>query len=194
VAGAVVLLVGALAGCGIRATTVPTDVGPAPSRASCAPFAAHAGVESAQQVPVQVYLVCTSQLVIVDRTVPRPAGKEEGVGFAQELLDQLQIRPSASEKQAGYTTKVLGGITVRGGRQGEPRNTLRLDTPPWELTTYALSQIVCTFANSPAAAGDGSVILGGPGTEPARRHHCTAEVRTHPGMTVPPTSPVDRQD
>ncbi|MGW1889573.1 hypothetical protein ACWCP6_04825 [Streptomyces sp. NPDC002004] len=179
-----------LAGCGIRATEVPTDFGPAPSRAPCALSGPEAETQTAKGIPVQVFLVCSSQLVTVDRSVRIPSGKASAdrVRVAQALLDQLEETPSTAEKQAGYTTDVRGGMTVSGPRAGDPEETLRLGTPPEDLSSYALAQIVCTFANSAAAAEDGSVVLGGPGTEPLRRYKCTPEVRSRPGAVPPPSS------
>ncbi len=192
VASVIPLLALALAGCGIRATSVPTDFGPAPSRASCRAYGANVEAGPAQGIPVQIFLVCASQLVTTGRTVRLPAGNtDDPVQVARALLDQLQTRPATPEKQAGYSTGVLGGMKVTGGHAGDPRDTLRLSIPPRELATYALAQIVCTFANSAAAADDGSVILGGPDSAPLLRYHCTPEVRSRPSTTAPPTSPVE---
>nr|WP_308439169.1 hypothetical protein [Streptomyces sulfonofaciens] len=180
-----------LAGCGIRSTEVPTDAGPAPSRAPCSVSGPRLEADPAQAVPVQVFLVCSSQLVNVDRTVRIPSGlADDRVRVARTLLDELQKRPRAQERGAGYTTDVRAGTTVEGGRGGDPEEALRLGTPPGELTAYALAQIVCTLANSAAAAEDGSVVLGGPGTGPVKRYRCTPEVRSRPGTTAPPTAPV----
>ncbi|MER6561218.1 hypothetical protein ABT300_26490 [Streptomyces sp. NPDC001027] len=187
-------LAGPLAGCGIRATEVPTDFGPAPSRVRCSladpavsPQAARAGV------PVQVFLLCGSSLVAVDRTVRVSDGAARSARralVAQGLLDQLAESPSAAEKEAGYTTDVRGAMTVSGPAGKDPDDALRLSVPPGDLTSYALAQVVCTFSDSAAAEGDGSVILGGPGPEPVRRYACTDEVRSRPGSTEPPSSAV----
>ncbi|AVV40842.1 hypothetical protein PYK79_48655 [Streptomyces sp. ID05-04B] len=187
-------LAGPLAGCGIRATEVPTDFGPAPSRVRCSltdpaasPQAARAGV------PVQVFLLCGSALVAVDRSVRVPdgaAGPARRALVAQGLLDQLAESPSAAEKEAGYTTDVRGAMTVSGPAGKDPDDALRLSVPPGNLTSYALAQVVCTFSDSAAAEDDGSVILGGPGSEPVRRYECTDEVRSRPGSTEPPSSAV----
>lgn len=187
-------LAGPLAGCGIRATEVPTDFGPAPSRVRCSltdlavsPQAARAGV------PVRVFLLCGSALVAVDRSVRVPdgaAGPARRALVAQGLLDQLAESPSAAEKEAGYTTDVRGAMTVSGPAAKDPDDALRLSVPPGDLTSYALAQVVCTFSDSAAAEGDGSVILGGPGSEPVRRYKCTDEVRSRPGSTEPPSSAV----
>lgn len=79
---------------------------------------------------------------------------------------------------------------VTGPRPNDPDETLRLSTPPNDLTSYALAQIVCTFSDSTAAEGDGSVILGGPNNVPPRRYECTDEVRTRPGSNEPPSTDV----
>lgn len=180
------------AGCGIRSTEVPTDFGPAPSRVRCSLS------ESAQAsggLAVQVFLLCGSSLVAVDRTVRVPDGTEDSarrVLVAQGLLDQLAEAPSAAEREAGYQTYLRGGTTVSGPRPKDPEDALRLSTPPSELSRFALAQLVCTFSDSAAAEGDGSVILGGPGTAPLRRYDCTDEVRSQPSSHQPPSSEVTK--
>ncbi|WP_371662229.1 hypothetical protein [Streptomyces sp. NBC_00280] len=189
-----------LAGCGIRATEVPTDFGPAPSRVPCSlsdvagSSAPDVAAETTAGVPVQVFLLCASQLVTVDRAVRVPDGTAEAerrVLVAQGLLDELARTPSANETGAGYTTDVRGGMSVGGPGPGDPEDALRLSTSPAALASYALAQIVCTFSDSAAAEGDGSVVLGGPDTDPLRRYTCTPEVRSRPGAQVPPSSGVD---
>lgn len=182
-----------LTGCGIRSTEVPTDFGPAPSRVHCSLAEPDVSTRAARGLPVQVFLLCGSQLVAVERTVRVPDGtadSERRVLVAQGLLDELEATPSADEKEAGYTTDVRGAIGVTGPRAGDPDETLRLSTPPRDLTSYALAQIVCTFSDSTAAEGDGSVILGGPDDAPLRRYECTDEVRTRPGSNEPPSTEV----
>ncbi|MFJ8107033.1 hypothetical protein [Streptomyces sp. NPDC096132] len=188
------LLAGLLTGCGIRATEVPTDFGPAPSRVRCSLSEPDVTAQSARAgVPVQVFLLCGSSLVAVDRSVRVPDGavdSERRVVVAQGLLDELAESPSAAEKEAGYTTDVRGGMTVSGPGAKDPDDALRLSVPPGNLTSYALAQLVCTFSDSAAAEGDGSVVLGGPGSGPLRRYECTDEVRSRPGSTEPPSSEV----
>jgi hypothetical protein len=187
------VLAALLTGCGIRSTEVPTDFGPAPSRVQCSLSEPQVSPQTARGVPVQVFLLCGSSLVAVDRTVRVPDGTADSarrVLVAQGLLDALETTPSPAEKEAGYSTDVRGGVSVRGPRPGDPEETLRLSTPPGDLTSYALAQIVCTFSDSAAAESDGSVILGGPGLEPLRRYECTDEVRTRPGSKEPPSSEV----
>ncbi|MEU6553920.1 hypothetical protein ABZ915_27135 [Streptomyces sp. NPDC046915] len=182
-----------LTGCGIRATQVPTDFGAAPSRVPCSLAQPDLTTQSSHGVPVQVFLLCGSSLVTVDRSVRVPDGTADAkrrVIVAQALLDQLAQSPSASEKDAGYTTYVRGGMTVGGPRPKDPEDALRLSTAPGRLTAYALAQIVCTLSDSAAAEGDGSVILGGPDREPLRRYECTDDVRSEPGTAKPPSSEV----
>jgi hypothetical protein len=182
-----------LAGCGIRSTEVPTDFGPAPSRVLCSLAEPDVSAQASRGLPVQVFLLCGSSLVAVDRTVRVPGGTADSqrrVLVAQGLVDELAATPSAAEKEAGYSTDVRGGMTVSGPRPRDPEDTLRLSTPPGDLTSYALAQLVCTFSDSAAAEGDGSVILGGPGKEPLRRYECTNEVRSRPGSTEPSSSEV----
>ncbi|MFE9354087.1 hypothetical protein [Streptomyces olivaceoviridis] len=182
-----------LTGCGIRATEVPTDFGPAPSRVPCSLAGPDASAQSARGVPVQVFLLCGASLVAVDRTVRVPEGTPDAqrrVIVAQGLLDQLATSPSAAERSAGYTTYVPGGLRVSGPGPKDPEDTLRLGTAPSRLTSYALAQLVCTLSDSAATEDDGSVILAGPTPDPLRRYACTDEVRDHPGTTQPPSSGV----
>ncbi|MFF0220802.1 hypothetical protein [Streptomyces sp. NPDC004629] len=191
---AVPVLAALLAGCGIRTTEVPTDFGGAPSRVPCSLSEADLSTQAAQGgVPVQVFLLCGSSLVTVDRTVRVPDGTADArrrVHVAQGLLDQLARTPSGSERNAGYATYVRGGMSVSGPGPKDPEDTLRLSTAPEQLTSYALAQIVCTFSDSTAAEGDGSVVLGGPGGEPPRRYECGDDVRSRPGTARPPSTTV----
>ncbi|MGQ4389231.1 hypothetical protein [Streptomyces sp. SAS_270] len=185
------VLAGVLTGCGIRATQVPTDFGPAPSLVPCALSGADISTQSSRGVPVQVFMLCSSTLVTVDRSVRIPDGTAEAerrVLVAQGLLDELAEAPSAVEQQAGYTTAVRGGMTVSGPRGKDPDDTLRLSTAPENLTPSALAQIVCTFSDSAAAQDDGSVLLGGPGATALRRYDCTPEVRSSPAAKPPPST------
>ncbi|GAA4805576.1 hypothetical protein [Streptomyces ziwulingensis] len=182
-----------LTGCGIRATEVPTEFGPAPSRVRCSPAEPDASPPPAPGIAVQAFLLCGSSLAAVDRTVRVPDGTADAarrILVAQGLLDQLAAGPSAAEREAGYTTDVRAGASVVGPRPGDPEDTLRLSTAPGDLTSYALAQIVCTFSDSAAAEGDGSVVLGGPGERAPRRYACTDEVRARPGSNEPPSSTV----
>lgn len=191
--GTAALVLTGLTGCGIRATQVPTDFGPAPSRVPCSLSDPDLTTLTSHGVPVQAFLLCGSSLIAVDRTVQVPDGSadaERRVIVAQGLLDQLAQSPSASEKAAGYTTDVRGGMSVTGPQGRDPEDTLRLSTAPGDLTSYALAQIVCTLSDSAAAEGDGSVVLGGPGTGPPRRYACTDDVRSAPGTTKPPSTEV----
>jgi hypothetical protein len=181
-----------LAGCGVRPTKVPTDFGGAPSRVPCSQAGPDLSPQSALGVPVQAFLLCGTSLVAVDRSVRVPEGTPDArrrVIVAQRLLDQLAQSPTTSERNAGYRTYVRG-LSVSGPRPQDPEDALRLSTAPERLTSYALAQIVCTFSDSAAAEGDGSVILGGPHGEPLRRYECTDDVRSRPGTTPPPSSEV----
>ncbi|MFP3992391.1 hypothetical protein U9R90_33980 [Streptomyces sp. E11-3] len=194
-AGAVLAGCGALllAGCGIRATEVPTDFGPAPSRVACVTSAQDVEARAAGRgVQVQVFLVCGSQLVAVDRTVEladEPTG-DDRVRVAQALLDALQQPTSEPERQAGFTTDLRVQAVVSGPREGDPKTALRLSTPPERLSPFALAQVVCTFAQSAAANGKDTVILGGRGSEPLREYECTDALRARPGTVPVPTETV----
>ncbi len=185
------LLAGLLTGCGIRATEVPTDFGPAPSRVHCSLTDPEVTTQTTRGVPVQVFLLCGSSLVSVDRAVRVPDGAADSarrVLVAQGLFDELAESPSVAEKEAGFTTDVRGGMKVSGPAPGDPDDTLRLSTSPGDLTSYALAQLVCTFSDSAAAEGDGSVVLGGPDDGRPRRYECTDEVRARPDAGQPPSS------
>ncbi|MFI9152218.1 hypothetical protein [Streptomyces sp. NPDC053367] len=179
-----------LAGCGIRATEVPTDFGAAPSRAHCSMAGTDVTTQSSRGLAVQVFLRCASSLVGVDRSVRVPEGAADSarrVLLAQGLLTELAERPSGAELEAGYSTDVPSGLKAGGPQGRDPEDTLRLSSPPGSLSSYALAQIVCTFSDSEAGEGDGSVILGGP-SGAVRRYECTEDVRARPGELRPPSS------
>nr|WSX50126.1 hypothetical protein OG409_14935 [Streptomyces sp. NBC_00974] len=175
----------ALAGCGIQASTVPVDVGAAPSRVSCdTPAKPSAGSSTVQGIRATVELVCGSQLVGVERVVPMPEKKpsrDAVVLVSQALLEALQREPSSEERDAGFTTGVPAGLTAAAPRPGDPAGTVRLSRKPEDLPPVALSQIVCTLSDSEAvSAGPGPVVLGGPDSDPPRAWECSEAVRSRP--------------
>lgn len=177
-----VLLTGAC-GCGIRATTVPVDVGAAPSRVSCDTPDQAGGQSGVQGVRATVALVCGSQLVNVERVIPVPEKpvRDPLVPAAQALLEALEKEPSAAERDAGFTTGVPEGLKVAPARAGDPAGTVRLSRRPEDLPPVALSQLVCTLADSDAvSAGPGPVVLGGPDADPPRAWECGEAVRSRP--------------
>ncbi|MGX1883387.1 hypothetical protein [Streptomyces sp. NPDC055287] len=181
---ALAALCAALAGCGIRTTSVPVDAGAAPSRVPCELSPDDSPGEPAPGV--QVYLVCGAQLVSVDRAVRIPEEKlSDRVRVAQTLLDELKKDPSDEERQAGFTTDVRETLAVSGARTGDPRDALRLSSQPEDLPTHALAQIVCTYADSTAAGADRSVVLGGPSDDPVRGYQCTAALKARPESVLP---------
>ncbi|MFE9117118.1 hypothetical protein [Streptomyces sp. NPDC007172] len=170
------------AGCGIRPTSVPVDAGPAPSRVPCE-VPDNAVAPQFEGVTVEVYLVCGAQLVTTQRSVriSEYKGSEDRLRFAQVLLDELMAAPSGVEKDAGFTTEVKGPLTVTAGRKNDPAGALRLSRSPEDLSAFALSQVVCTYAeNTPTAPGTQQVVLGGPGEDPARGYTCTSEMKSRP--------------
>ncbi|WP_443045612.1 hypothetical protein [Streptomyces sp. NBC_00259] len=180
-----------VAGCGIRTTTVPVDAGPAPSRVPCTLSGKETATQTQPQVPVRVYLVCASALEAVDRAVPIAEGRTGNrVRIAQALLGELQENPSETEREAGFTTLVRAPLTVLGPRSGDAAGTLRLSRQPEDLPPAALAQIVCTFAESEAAADDGTVVLGGPGEYPPRGYRCTPSVKLRPDTALPTAGPL----
>ncbi|MEU9304358.1 hypothetical protein [Streptomyces sp. NPDC048269] len=174
----------AVSGCGIRATTVPVDVGPAPSRVSCDTPAQPSGQDGVQGFRATVELVCGSQLVGVERVVPIPEKRvlRDPVALvAQALLEALEKTPSGEERDAGFTSGVPSGLTAVAPKSGDPAGTVRLSRKPEDLPPVALSQIVCTLAGSEAvSAGPGPVVLGGPDADPPRAWDCTDAVRSRP--------------
>ncbi|MGW0840434.1 hypothetical protein ACWD26_09760 [Streptomyces sp. NPDC002787] len=187
-------LAGLLAGCGIRATQVPTDFGPAPSMVPCELSVTDVATPASQPgMPVEVFLLCSGALVRVNRSVEVAEGTQEAerrVTVAQGLLDALATDLSDVEDEAGYATAVPAGLTVTGPRPGDPEDALRLSTAPDSLPRYALAQIVCTFADSAAAGDNGSVVLGSVSAESLRRYECTPEVQSDPGEGNPPSTEV----
>ncbi|MFE6779023.1 hypothetical protein [Streptomyces sp. NPDC057702] len=189
--GAVAALL--VAGCGIRPTSVPVDAGAAPSRASCKVPATKAdtAVRPAGGVSVTVQLVCTSQLLPVERVIQLPRGDKapRPEDFARALLSQLHQELSTAEKKAGFTTEVETEVRVSGSVKGDPPGTLRLNREPDGLPSFALAQLVCTFARTPAVDHRRAVVLGGPATTTAgdalgrgelKRYECGTDLRTHP--------------
>ncbi|MEV0965837.1 MULTISPECIES: hypothetical protein [unclassified Streptomyces] len=176
----------AAAGCGIRTTTVPVDAGPAPSRVPCTLSGKETATSSQPQLPVRVYLVCASALEAVDRTVTVSEGRTgDRVRTARLLLGELLEQPSATEREAGFTSLVRGPLTLSPARDGDPAGTLRLSRQPGDLPAAALAQVVCTLAESPAAAGSGTVVLAGPGDDAPRGYRCTDSVRQRPDTALP---------
>ncbi|WP_436737088.1 hypothetical protein [Streptomyces sp. BBFR102] len=180
-----------LSGCGIRATEVPTDFGPAPSRAVCQVAGGERAEPDAGEFTAAVSLMCGGRLVDVDRVLPlreRKAG--DPARTARALLEELGRNPSDGEERAGFTTDVRKGLAVSGPGDGDPQEALRLGTLPENLSVFALAQVVCTLSGSPAAASDGSVVLGGPDAAPLRRYSCTDKVRARPGTAPTPAQTV----
>lgn len=169
------------AGCGIRTTSVPVDAGAAPSRMPCTAPAKSAETGPRETVPVQIYLVCASQLLSVDRTVPLDASKSDRFQVARSILGELQQEPPGDEVRAGFSTGVPAGLRVVDDRRGDPRGTLRLSEQPEDLTPGALAQVVCSYAENEALVSGGAVVLGGPGAYEPRSYLCTSEMKSRPG-------------
>lgn len=177
-------------GCGIRATSVPVDAGAAPSRVGCVlPGTDEGGTGKPQAHPeMRVFLVCGSRVSPVERRVdiPGSASGEERLAVARALLDELQAQPSEDERSAGFQTDVPGDLTVAGPAPGDPEETLRLSKPLDGLRSFAVAQLVCTYAETAAADANEAVILAGPaGSEDApQRFECGTALRTSPGAAA----------
>ncbi|MDT0347214.1 hypothetical protein [Streptomyces litchfieldiae] len=178
------------AGCGIRATDVPVDAGPAPTRAICD---AASEDETPEPEGIEVYLLCGSHVESVERPVALPAQSDDRVAIAKALLAELQTDPERDEQAAGFTSEVPATLEVSGPTAGDPEPALRLSEGPNELTAVALVQIICTFANSEHLGGNGqTVMLGGPSAAPGsqpRMYACTTAVRTSPEAAPAPIGP-----
>lgn len=165
-------------GCGIRPTSVPVDAGAAPSRVACV-LPGGAPTPTGQQFTVvRAYLVCGSRVSPVQRSVRLP---EEQVDVAAALLNTLAAEPGPQERAAGFSSRVPDDLEVSGASPADPPGALRLSMPLDALPPAALAQIVCTFAETEAAAESGAVVLAGPAdspsTEPPQRMECTPELR-----------------
>ncbi|SDK41205.1 hypothetical protein [Streptomyces indicus] len=185
-------LLAGLSGCGIRATEVPTEFGTAPSRVPCTRSAPDVSAQSAAGLPVQVFLICGSQLVSVDRSVTLADGRSanDRVDLAQALLDELRELPSGAEDKAGFSSDVRSALTVRGPQRGDPERALRLSTPPERLSAFARAQVVCTLVHG-VGAGEEAVLLGGTQEDSAlRSYRCTDEVRARPEVVPVPSGSV----
>ncbi|MFI7083960.1 hypothetical protein ACIBUR_10185 [Streptomyces anulatus] len=184
---AAVLAAAALAsGCGIRTTSVPVDAGAAPSRVPCRLSSSDVATRSPDSVNVTVYLVCTSQLVTVDRPVAADATGADPLVVARALLKEVQQAPPANERRAGFTTAIPEGLRVTRARDGDPARTVRLSSQPEDLSAEALAQLVCTYAENETLVTDGSVVLGGPGDYPPRGYLCTSQTKSRPGDLATP--------
>jgi hypothetical protein len=183
-AAAAVLL---LAGCGIRATSVPVDGGAAPSRSKCAePTAGPSAKAAKPPAPslarqyrfeaVELYLVCNSQVTEVKR-----AHKLSGdyTAAAGGLLGELRMTPGSHEQIDGYSTAVPDTLELRPRRPGDPEGTLRLNTELDRLPDFALGQLVCTFSHD--LMDGGAVLLGGAHDTPVRKFTCSVPLRTQAG-------------
>lgn len=175
-----VLLPVLLAGCGIRPTSVPVDAGEAPSRIACVLPGGAQPAPDPKETVIRAYLVCGSRVSPVQRTVQLPEGRAR---VAAALLDTLSAKPSATERAAGFGSRVPGSLEVAGGTEQDPPGTLRLSTPLDDLPSFALAQIVCTFAETDAAVTGDEVILAGPADTatmaPPRRLPCSSALRNH---------------
>lgn len=178
---AALVLAALAAGCGIRPTSVPVDGGAAPSRVPCRTPAHDVTSQALEDIEVQVYLVCASQLMTVNRSVRLDAAEPDRVRVARVLLDELRKAPTADERQAGFSTDVPTGLRVSGARTGDPAGTLRLNEQPEDLPAEALAQLVCSYTDSEALVTGGTVVLGGPGNYPPRGYLCTSQTKTRPG-------------
>ncbi|GAB2599051.1 lipoprotein [Streptomyces capparidis] len=179
-----------LAGCGIRATSVPVDAGPAPSRATCSgPDSTETAAprrpqrDSAGRLRldrIEVFLVCNGQVQAVERDT-RVRGDEALV--ADQLLAQLKIPPERQESERGYGTRVPSDLEFAPALPSDPAGTLRLSREPGEMQSVELGQVVCTLSRNLRA--DARVPLAGPDAgSPAVAYACDALVRAGTGTVA----------
>lgn len=176
---AALLAVAATAGCGIRETDVPVDAGPAPTRASC-------DAPARGEHHTEVYLVCGQRVESVARVLPAPLVEaEDRTGVATALLTELQSEPAEAEKTAGFTSAVPTSLRVEAPVAGDGDRVVRLNRRPSEIPELALTQIICTFANSASLGSGGETItLGGPpgsSTDKPHTYSCSAAMRSPEG-------------
>jgi hypothetical protein len=178
-------------GCGIQPTSVPVDAGAAPSRIACVLPGGGPNTAEPEFTVVRAYLVCGSRVSPVQRSVRLHEGQ---VDVAAALLDTLAAEPGPQERAAGFDSQVPADLEVRAGGPADPPGTLRLSTPLTELPSFALAQIVCTFAETAARTERGAVVLGGPADavlpERPRRLECTTELRNRADAARTAGSPV----
>jgi hypothetical protein len=181
------------AACGIRATDVPVDGGPAPTRASCDTAGLAEGTEPRADGDAEVYLLCGSHVESVARPIDLPAGGADRVAVARALLAELQTGPDRDERQAGFTSEVPPHLDVSAPTDDDPAPALRLSEQPNHLPAVALVQIICTFATSERLGGNGhTVLLGGPAASSGgnpRVYACTTAMRTSPEAAHSPLGP-----
>lgn len=166
-------------GCGIRATDVPVDGGPAPTRVTCDPPARDGE-------GIDVYLVCGLKVKSVRRSVESlgSGNPQDPTAVANALLDELQTEPAGDEEAAGFHSDVPTGLSLWGPVSGGARPVVRLSEDPGELSISALLQIICTFAHNDLLGNGQSVTLGGPpGSTSARpkAYPCSAVRHSHSG-------------
>ncbi|MQY15901.1 hypothetical protein SRB5_60930 [Streptomyces sp. RB5] len=173
---AVALCAVALAGCGIRPTSVPVDAGSAPTRARCGSEDPPAAPRKDGSAQVDVFLVCGPKVSPVRRGVRPPAGSAATVRayLERELLAQLLREPGPRESTDGYDTDVAR-IALSAPRAGDPPRAVRFDRDPEELSKQGLAQLVCTFA----ALDDGTRAVLGTRAQ-LREYDCTRAVQDDP--------------
>ncbi|MFD8616713.1 hypothetical protein [Streptomyces sp. NPDC059513] len=184
--GAVLAVAALASGCGIRTTSVPVDAGAAPSRGPCKVASGDVTTRSPDSVAASVYLLCASQLVAVDRPAPAGAAGSDRLVAARALLEQVQQAPPEDERVAGFATAVPSELRVGPSRADDPAGTLRLSSQPEDLSTEALAQLVCTYAENEALVTGGTVVLGGPGDYPPRGYLCTSQTKSRPQDVTTP--------
>jgi hypothetical protein len=160
---------------------VPVDAGAAPSRVPCSASAEGSDTGSQGTMSVQIYLVCVSQLLTVDRTVQFDESNSDRTRVAGSILGELQQKPTGDELRAGFSTDVPASLRVLDARLGDPEGTLRLSKQPEDLPAEALAQVVCSYAESEVLVAGGAVMIGGPGSYAPRGYLCTSETKSRPG-------------
>lgn len=177
--------------CGIQATSVPVDEGPAPSRVACAveggaavqPSPSGGSPGGGPTTEYRVALVCSGRVVDVRRQLElrEDDSSAHRRTMAHTLLGELRDPPSGREREAGFTSAVPQDLRIAEPKEDDDHSALRLSDHPNDLPSFALAQIVCTFADTPLADANRQVLLGGPDdepTKPLKLYECGTALRT----------------
>lgn len=143
-----VALTMALTGCAVRQSGSPVAVPGAGSAATTTSTTApQTSQPQASEVQVSVYFVQHEKIVTTRRTVPGPA-------VAAEAVRALIAGPSATERQAGFSSAIpagtaLRGVSVRDGTAAVDLNGIYQSGGGTASMTARLAQVVYTLTQFP---------------------------------------------
>ncbi|GIF48320.1 hypothetical protein DFJ67_3394 [Asanoa ferruginea] len=133
IAMAALLVTFVLAGCGVRPSEVISG-GPAPANTISG---------------VRLYLISDGQPTLVARAL-KPLQQPA------DIVDLLAAGPTATERDAGFTSEVPAGIAPAKVSNDGTTTSVGLSTDVATLSVLAVNQIVCTVQ---ASVADGPVTL-----------------------------------